>query len=162
MMSKLFFLSTASALVLKSKQPFGDKDDAYVDDKAARNAMFDCSGGVAAAKGKTGGSNSMATRVLQAKAAAIAASDDSQDFASFSDSVKNVNKFARHAAQDAEQKEDPVDKKKMSNGAPYVHRKNFHGPDTDVEAANEATKDALAKAVSIRQDYFGEQFYRGL
>eukprot|EP00392_Amoebophrya_sp_AT5.2_P017563 g17940.t1 len=124
--------------------------------------MFDCSGGVAAAKGKTGGSNSMATRVLQAKAAAIAASDDSQDFASFSDSVKNVNKFARHAAQDAEQSEDPVEKKKMSNDAPYVHRKNFHGPDTDVEAANEATKDALAKAVSIRQDYFGEQFYRGL
>ncbi len=60
--------------------------------------MFDCSGGVAAAKGKTGGSNSEATRVLQAKAAAIAASDDSMNSESFQASVKTVNKYKTSCA----------------------------------------------------------------
>jgi len=159
MFGKLLFVSGASGVMLR--QPFGDKNSDYVDDTATRNAMFDCSGGVKDAVGKTGGSNSEATRVLQAKAAAIAASDDSQTLASFTDSVKTVNKFKRHAAQDAEGDATAPAKSNMDAGAPYAHRKNFHGPNTDVQAANDATKAALEKAVSIRQNYFREQFYRG-
>lgn len=150
-----FLVASSKALILKA--PFGAQDDEFVDDTAERNAMYDCSGG-AVAPGTEGASNDMAMRVVAAKVAAIGGSDP-EDLDSFKDSVKKVHKFKRYAAQDCEGKDSgsPL-KKDMDNESPYVHKKNFHGPDSDVEKANALTSEALEKVAQIKREILGDQF----
>lgn len=141
--------------VLLKKQPFGAQDSEFVSDASERNAMNDCSGG-AVAPGTVGASNDMAMRVVAAKVAAIGAEEPPKDFESFSKGVKKVSKFKRYAGQDCEEGQEK--KKDMSVDAPYAEKKNFHGPDSQVEKANDVTREALEKVVQIKREVLGEQF----
>lgn len=148
-------VASVSGVVLK-QQPFGDQDSEYVSDTAERNAMNDCSGG-SVAPGTVGASNDMAMRVVAAKVSAMSGDEPPKDFDSFSKGVKTVSKFKRYAGQDCE-KNGKAEKKDMSKDAPYSQKRNFHGPDSQVEKANDVTREALEKVVQIKREVLGEQF----
>lgn len=156
----IFAGSASGALILKKQIPgmgggsFGDADDAYVADSAERNAMFDCSNGVKAAAGATGGSNNMAMRVVAAKAAAIASQDDTGSTADYEAATKGVQKFRRHAAQDCE--DGGSVKKDMTEDAPYAEKVNFSGAGSDEADAQAMAEEALDRAKGIKKDYFEE------
>jgi hypothetical protein len=154
----LVFLSgTVSGVVLVKKQPwsqgkFGDSDDAYVDDAAERNAMFDCANGVKAAVGATGGSNDMAMRIVAAKAAAIGDQEEGATHEDFKGATKSVQKFRRHAGQDCE--EGGETKKDMEASAPYMDKVNFSGPGSAEADAQAMAEEALDRVKGIKEEYF--------
>jgi len=148
--------SVSGALTLKkqpwSKAKFGDADGSYVDDNAERNAMFDCSNGVKAAVGATGGSNDEAMRIVAAKAAAIAGQGEDQTSEDYAAATKSVQKFRRHAAQDCE--EGGQDKKDMEKSAPYMDKVNFSGQGSEEAKAQAMAEEALDRAKVIKKEYF--------
>ena len=101
---------------------------------------------------KAGASNDQAMRLVAAKVAALSEGSDPR-------AVRPPQTFSRHAAQDCEGDEGaPVKKDLHDAKAPYVEKKNYHGPGSDVEKANELTLEALKKVQEVKQKVLGEQF----
>jgi len=151
-MSKVLFAASAVSAVKLGAVP------KFTDEEAARSAAYDCAGG-ADLTNPVGASDSMAMRIVMAKAHAITSADQAGSLKSIKDIGNTVQEFDRHAAQDCE-KGDPAKKMDMDEEAPYVVKKNFHGKGTEVQEATDKSYAALEKAVEVRQKYLGDQFAR--